>query len=458
MRESRGGAMRVELFAALTLSLLVLLLPCVSAALTTKTEVPARLPLETTPETKISGELVMLTVTVTDKDNRPVPNLTHQMFTVYDNKQPQEIQFFLAQEVPASIGILLDMSNSVSGRGKEMLGAVRENLSRFIKQGDPKNEYFLMTFNQTSELLVDWTSDGNAMVGALDHLMSQRGYTAFYDACYLGIEKMKRARNGKRALILLTDGQDNASRHQLDDLRALLKLSGTTIYSIDYLNRALPASLLAGDRLASEGQNLLRALASPTGGESYFPGNANEYKAVFDRLAAELCQQYLMGYYPPGKKGDGRWHKIKVELKPAKSIDGATLAALPDMSKLKVRTRAGYYDNRISVAPVSDPSAHTLAGIVYFTNNTPPDLDQFPVELFTIDKQKRVAATTLDAHGRFGLTGIKPGEYLVKFTWLPDQCTLWYRADLREASKPSAKVIMDAACGHPHPLSDLPEN
>ena len=112
----------------------------------------------------------------------------------------------------------------------------------------------------------------------------------------------------------------------------------------------------------------------------------------------------------------------------------------------------------LAQAVALDRSERTLAGIVYFTNNTPPDLDQFPVELFTKDQRKRVAATTLDAHGRFALTGLKPGQYRVKFTWLPDRCTLWYRVDLREASKTGAKVIMDAACGNPHPLSDLPEN
>src|SRR5262249_14338350 len=127
-------------------------------------------------------------------------------------------------------------------------------------------------------------------------------------------------------------------------------------------------------------------------------------------------------------------------------------------ANLRVRTRAGYYDRRILIEAAPAQNARTLAGIVYFTNNTPPDLDQFPVELFTKDQQKRVAATTLDEQGRFELTGINPGEYLVKFRWLPDQCALWYRVDLREASKTSAKVIMDAACGNPHPLSDLPEN
>ncbi|HEV2707382.1 MAG TPA: hypothetical protein VGV59_15810 [Pyrinomonadaceae bacterium] len=103
-------------------------------------------------------------------------------------------------------------------------------------------------------------------------------------------------------------------------------------------------------------------------------------------------------------------------------------------------------------------ASRTLAGKVYFTNNTPPNRHLFPVELLTYDKWRRVAATKLDRHGGFELTGLRPGRYLLKFTWPPDRCTLLYRVDVRRESKTRLTVIMDAACGDGGAVQDLDDN
>lgn len=107
-------------------------------------------------------------------------------------------------------------------------------------------------------------------------------------------------------------------------------------------------------------------------------------------------------------------------------------------------------------APEADE--RTLAGIIYFTNNTPRNLDTFPVELYSPDQKERLAATKPDAEGRFKLTGVKAGKYLLKFTWPPDRCTLWYRVDVTTDSKPRISVIMDAACSaFDGVIQDLPD-
>jgi hypothetical protein len=99
-----------------------------------------------------------------------------------------------------------------------------------------------------------------------------------------------------------------------------------------------------------------------------------------------------------------------------------------------------------AVVPASSEEGRTLSGIIYFTNNSPRNMDTFPVELYTPDEKRRVAATTPDAHGRFALQGLKPGKYLLKFTWPPRHCVLRYRADVRQESKTGIRVIMDADC------------
>jgi hypothetical protein len=112
-----------------------------------------------------------------------------------------------------------------------------------------------------------------------------------------------------------------------------------------------------------------------------------------------------------------------------------------------------------AAAPAQSPQLkRTLSGIIYFTNDTPRNLDTFPVELFTHDRRRRVLASKANAHGGFELTGIKPGKYVLKLTWPPERCELWYRVDLRKESKTSATVVMDAACSGGSHVRDLQTN
>ena len=177
-------------------------------------------------------DLVNLTVTATDTYGRYVSGLNKNAFAIYDEKQQQEITFFSDDDAPVSVGVIFDVSGSMGG---DKIRRAREALSRFIQTSHNSDEYFLIGFNQRAQLLLDKTRDGNAVLDKLTFVQT-RGQTALYDACYLGVEKVQRGQHPKRALLLISDGQDNNSRYTFTELRKLLKESDVTLYGIGILS------------------------------------------------------------------------------------------------------------------------------------------------------------------------------------------------------------------------------
>jgi len=153
------------------------------------------------------------------------------------------------------------------------------------------------------------------------------GNTALYDACYLGVEKVQRGGHPKRALLLISDGQDNNSRYTFNELRRLLKESDVVLYGIGILGGGD-----AGSSLGMEGQGILDELASVSGGKAFFPRSAAEMDDIFEQIALELRHQYSIGYKPNNFSNDGRWHKVKVKVTPPRGLP-----------RLFVRTKEGYF-------------------------------------------------------------------------------------------------------------------
>jgi Ca-activated chloride channel family protein len=154
-----------------------------------------------------------------------------------------------------------------------------------------------------------------------------RSQTALYDACYLGVEKVQRGSHPKRALLLISDGQDNNSRYTFSELRRLLKESDVTLYGVGILSGSD-----AGSSMGMDGQGILDELASVSGGKAFFPRSAAEMDDIFEQIALELRHQYSIGYKPTNFNNDGRWHKIKVKVTPPRGLP-----------KLFVRSKEGYY-------------------------------------------------------------------------------------------------------------------
>ena len=180
----------------------------------------------------VNTDLITLTVTVTDTYGRYVSGLSKNAFTVLEEKQPQEITYFSDDDAPVSVGVIFDVSGSMSG---DKIRRAREALSKFIQTSHDSDEYFLIGFNSRAQLLLDKTRDGDAVLDKLT-FVETRGQTALYDAVYLGVEKVQRGTHPKRALLVISDGQDNNSRYTFDNLRRLLKESDVTVYGVGILS------------------------------------------------------------------------------------------------------------------------------------------------------------------------------------------------------------------------------
>ena len=268
-------------------------------------------------------DLITVTVTVTDTYGRYVSGLGKAAFTVLDEKKAQEITFFSDDDAPVSIGVLFDVSGSMSG---DKIKRAREALSKFIQTSHNSDEYFLIGFNSRAQLLLDKTRDGNAVLDKLTFVQTKNN-TALYDACYLGVEKVQRGLHPKRALLLISDGQDNNSRYTFGELRRLLKESDVTLYGVGILGGSD-----AGSGLGMEGQATLDDLANVSGGKAFFPRSNAEMDDIFEQIALELRHQYSIGYKPVNFANDGRWHKIKVRVNPPRGLP-----------RLFVRSKEGYY-------------------------------------------------------------------------------------------------------------------
>jgi Ca-activated chloride channel homolog len=276
-----------------------------------------------------NADAVILAVAVLEQRNTFVEGLEKSHFTVFDNKAPQEISFFrgLGDE-PASVGIVFDASRSMKGGKFKELGPA---LARFLQKAHPENDYFLIGFNDSPQLLVDWTRDGGREVASRITSLKPQRDTALYDACYLAVEKIMRASRPRRVLLLISDGQDNMSRFSSKDVTRLLKESDVTLYSVGLLGGDDP-----GSSLGMEGQSVLEKLSAVSGGAVYFPNSLKELDKVFERIAYELRHQYQLAFVPTDASRDGKWHKIKVEVRLPKG------AAPPGLKIWRVRTREGY--------------------------------------------------------------------------------------------------------------------
>ena len=271
----------------------------------------------------VKTDLITLTLTVTDLYGRYVSGLTKQAFTIQDDGKDQEITFFSDSDAPASVGILFDVSGSMSG---DKIVKARNALAKFINTSHPSDEYFLIAFNKKAQLLLDRTRDGEAVVQKLT-LVQPKNNTALYDAVYLGLERVSRGTHQKKALLIISDGQDNASRYNFNEVKRLMKESDIVTYAVGILGGGDSSS-----QMGMMGQAFLDELTSVTGGRSFYPGGDAELDEIFERIAIELRHQYSIGYTPPDFKPNGKWHKVKVKVKPPRGI-----------SRLTVRSREGYY-------------------------------------------------------------------------------------------------------------------
>jgi Ca-activated chloride channel family protein len=270
--------------------------------------------------------LALVNVTVTDPYARVVTGLEPDNFRIFENNVEQEIQYFSSEDVPVSIGVIFDLSGSMANK----VGKAKEAALQFFKTANPQDEFFLVSFNERAELISAFTNSADDLQSRLLSA-SGKGRTALLDAIYLGLSEMRTARNGKRALLIISDGGDNNSRYNEKDVKRLVREANTQLYSIGIFepfgNRSRTPEELNGPSLLNEVTEL-------SGGRAFSVENINDLSDVATKIGSELRNQYILGYRPSDKSHDARWRKIKVKLR--------TPRGLPPLS---VAAKTGYYSS-----------------------------------------------------------------------------------------------------------------
>ena len=268
----------------------------------------------------VETERVVLHVTVVDRQDRFVMDLNRDAFVVEEDGRRQELTYFAQEDVPVSIGLVIDNSGSMRERRRQVNAAALE----FVKASNPQDEVFVVNFNDDAFLDQDFTSNLDRLQDALQRI-DTRGGTALYDATSISLDHLIKDGNkdyNKRALLVITDGEDTSSRMDLEILVRKLQSSDVTIYGIGLLSEE-------ERRAAKRAERHLRSLTRPTGGPAYFPVEFNEVEPLVKRIAADIRNQYILEYNRPQNKPPG-YRRIEIGLKgKAKSN--------------KVRHRPGYY-------------------------------------------------------------------------------------------------------------------
>jgi Ca-activated chloride channel family protein len=278
------------------------------------------------PALSVDVDLVLLNATVTDSRNRHVTGLTKESFQVWEDKIEQEIQYFSSENVPLSVGIIFDTSGSMQNK----LTDARTAANTFLKMGEKEDEYFLVEFSDSPHLVTDLTTDITKLQNRL-LLTRAKGMTSLYDAMYLGLERVGHGSNARKALLLITDGEDNHSHYSFSDVKEFAKEHDVQIFAIGIVDDE------STQGTSYRGRALLQDLANLTGGRAFFPSSINELEGICAAIGVDLKNQYVLGYLPSNRLADGKWRKIKVKTNRTKG-----------KPSLNVRAKTGYYASRLT--------------------------------------------------------------------------------------------------------------
>jgi VWFA-related protein len=270
---------------------------------------------------RAESELVVLHVNVFDDRSDAVPELPQTAFRVIEDGNPQQITFFSSEDVPVAAGLILDNSGSMIARHR----LVQAGGLAFVTASHPEDELFVLQFNTTAQYglppSVNFTNSEALLRAALVRHPAG-GKTALHDAVIEGLDHLQRANHQKRVLVVLSDGDDNASRHSEDEMFERVRRSDAIIYTVSNADRRVG---FAGDA------GVLRKLADLGGGVAYFPKSEDDVISSLREVADNIRRGYSIGYAPATMTHDGRYRRVEVSVR------------APGRGKLTVRSRSGYY-------------------------------------------------------------------------------------------------------------------
>jgi Ca-activated chloride channel family protein len=255
---------------------------------------------------RVNSELVLIPVTVVDSMNRLVTGLEKQHFKLYEDKVEQVITHFASEDTPLSVGFLFDCSGSMGDKLKKS----REAVAQLLKTANPDDEFFLVEFNDHAEIVVGLTKQSEEIQNRLTFTQS-KGQTALLDAIILSMNEMRKARNPRKALVIISDGGDNSSRYTISEVKNRVREADVQIYAIGILE-------LFADRGRTPeelvGPELLRGIAEQTGGRLFEAANLNQLPDIASKIGAALRNEYVLGYAPSTVRSDGKYHHVRLKL------------------------------------------------------------------------------------------------------------------------------------------------
>jgi len=269
---------------------------------------------------RVSADLVVLRATVQDHKNTPVSGLDKNDFQVYEDGVLQSIRHFSHEDVPVTVGLVIDNSGSMRPKRADVIAA---SLA-FARSSNPQDQMFVVNFNEKVSFGLPENMAFTDKVAQLEVALSRiapDGETALYDALGAAIGHLKKGSRDKKILIVISDGGDNASKRKLNEITALTRQPDVIIYTIGVFD----------DQDADRNPVVLKRLAKETGGEAFFPESLKDVEPICERIAHDIRNQYTIGYVPTNKNRDGSYRVIQVK------------ASAPGHGRLLVRTRTGYF-------------------------------------------------------------------------------------------------------------------
>jgi Ca-activated chloride channel homolog len=273
---------------------------------------------------RIDKDLVLVPVTVCDRFNRAMPGLAREHFRVFADKVEQTVTGLWADDAPMAIGLVFDTSGSMESK----LDRSRLAAEAFFREANPEDEFFLLDFNDRPAVSVPLTHQTQEIQNRLA-LAAPQGKTALIDAIYLALQEMKKTKLNRKALLVISDGGDNASRYRPNEIKTLVRESDVQIYGIGVYGSTGARAMLPEEIY---GPTLLAELAEISGGRHFTVDRVRDLPDIAAKIGIELRNRYVLAFSPSGTQRDGRYHRLQVKLVPP-----------PKAPELRAYWRAGYY-------------------------------------------------------------------------------------------------------------------
>ena len=275
-------------------------------------------------ELRIDSSLVEIPVHVTKRDGSTVTSLVKDNFHVFEDGVEQRINYFTQDDAPLSVGVLFDASGSMHNKMKKS----SEAMSTFFKTANAQDEFFLVEFSDRAKLTVPFSEDLDAITRRISHIRPF-GRTSLLDAIHLAALQMKKARNTRKAIVIVSDGGDNRSRYTASEIKTAMLELDVQVYAMGIFDQGDTKKLPLEEQ---NGPRLLDDLATQTGGRNYPVDNLDDLTSISERISRDLRNEYLIGYSPVNVARDGKYRQIRLQV-----------SAPPELPELRTYYRRGYY-------------------------------------------------------------------------------------------------------------------